>query len=129
MQGLQFHTRLTAVLTILVLFIQINSVAWLTFWFSFNQKEISETVCEKVVVECNGKCYLSKQIEKETQSEPARPISSKQDFKIKDKTDPVILLISPSNRFSEKQSTIPLYLISRLLRRTVSPESPPPDHA
>jgi hypothetical protein len=42
------------------------SISWQT-WFYINQKEITEQKCEnkaKPMLNCNGQCYLSKQLKK-----------------------------------------------------------------
>lgn len=51
----------------------IASISW-DIWFMLNQQEVTETLCEnkdKVEMQCNGKCYLSKQLQKvENQQNP-----------------------------------------------------------
>lgn len=47
--------------------VSINRTACVILLFQWNQKGISETACEKIVLSCEGKCFLKKQIE---QKEP-----------------------------------------------------------
>ena len=44
--------------------VQINTVPLYYLLFSFNQTEITRSLCEKKQAGCNGHCYLNKQIAK-----------------------------------------------------------------
>lgn len=50
-----------------LLFIQVNQIAWFQMMFYLNQSSIAKTNCERVVLNCNGKCYLAKQMAKNTE--------------------------------------------------------------
>ena len=65
-------TRSIAVLMIVGMLIQINSVFVCYALFFLNQKAIAETACEKKTMECDGHCFLQKKIAatSETESVP-----------------------------------------------------------
>lgn len=72
--------RITTVLMILLLFVQVNQIAVFQFMFYLNQANISKSNCERVVVNCNGKCFLAKQVQKNaenTATAPTKPSSVK----------------------------------------------------
>lgn len=54
--------RSIAVLMFVGMLMQINSVLLCCGLFYFNQKTISETLCERKMRECGGHCFLLKQI-------------------------------------------------------------------
>jgi len=64
--------RSIAVLMLVGMLIQINSVFFCYGLFYLNQKAIVETVCEKKTMDCCGHCFLQKKIAatSETQSAP-----------------------------------------------------------
>ncbi len=65
-------TRSIAVLMLVGMLIQINSVFVCYALFFLNQKAIAETACEKKTMECDGHCFLQKKIAatSETESVP-----------------------------------------------------------
>ena len=65
-------TRSIAVLMLVGMLLQINSVFVCYGLFFLNQKAIAETVCEKKTMDCCGHCFLHKKIAatSETQSAP-----------------------------------------------------------
>ena len=65
-------TRSIAVLMLVGMLLQINSVFVCYGLFFLNQKAIAETACEKKTMECDGHCFLQKKIAatSETESVP-----------------------------------------------------------
>jgi len=55
-------TRSIAVLMLVGMLMQINSVLLCYGLFYLNQKTISETLCERKMRDCSGHCFLLKQI-------------------------------------------------------------------
>ncbi|MEI6758124.1 MAG: hypothetical protein FDX18_03085 [Chlorobium sp.] len=66
-------TRHIAVLLLVGMFLQVNSVFVYYGLFFLNQKAIAETVCEKKVEHCDGHCFLQKKI---ADTEAPQPASS-----------------------------------------------------
>ena len=78
-------TRSIAVLMLVGMLIQINSVFVCYGLFFLNQKSIAETVCEKKTMECDGHCFLQKKIAatSETESVPTEkqiPTNTRQEL-------------------------------------------------
>lgn len=67
-------SRWTSGILLAALMIHLNAQAVMTLLFELNRKNIAASSCEKVVRNCNGQCYLNKQIQKETDS-PSVPTS------------------------------------------------------
>ncbi len=65
-------TRSIAVLMLVGMLVQINSVFVCYALFFLNQKAIAETACEKKTMDCDGHCFLQKKIAaaSETESGP-----------------------------------------------------------
>ncbi len=55
-------TRSIAVMTLCGILLQISSVLVCFGLFTFNQKVIAETLCERKVTDCCGHCFLLKKI-------------------------------------------------------------------
>ena len=55
-------TRYIAVLMLVAMLLQINSIFVCYGLFFFNQKAIAEAVCEKKTMDCCGHCFLYKKI-------------------------------------------------------------------
>ena len=64
-------TRSIAVLMLVGMLLQINSVLVCYGLFFLNQKAISETVCEKRTMDCCGHCFLHKKIAATSNTESA----------------------------------------------------------
>jgi len=66
-------TRSIAVMMLCGMFLHINSVLVCFGLFTFNQKRIAETFCERKVKDCCGHCFLMKKINStnDTQSPPS----------------------------------------------------------
>ena len=64
-------TRSIAVLMLIGMFVQINSVFVCYGLFFLNQKSIAETECEKKTMDCCGQCFLHKKIAATSQTQPA----------------------------------------------------------
>lgn len=56
--------KITSVFIILVFSVYVNSGMFSYFLFKANQEVIISDCCEKKVINCEGKCYLMKSIEK-----------------------------------------------------------------
>ena len=71
-------TRHIAVLLLVGMFLQVNSVFVYYGLFFLNQKAIAETVCEKKVEHCDGHCFLQKKVadNQDVQSFPSEKQSS-----------------------------------------------------
>lgn len=65
----QAYNKILSTLVLIALFIQVNQVGVYYLLFELNQNKIANTVCEKVVVHCDGKCFLKKQIAKSENEE------------------------------------------------------------
>jgi len=65
--------RSIAVLMLVGMFLQINSVLVCCGLFSLNQKVITETLCERKMTDCSGHCFLLKKINttSDTQQAPS----------------------------------------------------------
>ncbi len=74
--------KLFSVLVLIALFMQVNQIGVYYLLFEFNQNKIANTVCEKVVVHCDGKCFLKKQIAK-TSDEDSKQTKSTAPIKTK----------------------------------------------
>ncbi len=61
-------TRSIAVLMLVGMLMQINSVLLCYGFFYLNQKVIAETLCERKMTDCSGHCFLLKQISTTTDS-------------------------------------------------------------
>jgi hypothetical protein len=74
-------------LNILILFaflVQLSGKVFIYASFQYNKDYISSTLCENIAIpemECEGKCFLKKELEKEERQ------SSKQNNNLKDKTE------------------------------------------
>lgn len=80
MEKTGYIKRTATVMMMVLLFIQINQIAVFQFMFYLNQSNISKSNCERVVVNCNGKCFLAKQVTKNDETPatvPAKPSSIK----------------------------------------------------
>ena len=80
MEKMGYIKRIMTVLMILLLFVQVNQIAVFQFMFYMNQANISKSNCERVVVNCNGKCFLAKQVQKNAETSataPTKPSSVK----------------------------------------------------
>jgi hypothetical protein len=64
-------TRSIAVLMLVGMLLQINSVFVCYGLFFLNQKAIAETVCEQKTMDCCGQCFLHKKIASTTDTQPA----------------------------------------------------------
>ena len=64
-------TRSIAVLMLVGMLLQINSVFVCYGLFFLNQKSIAETVCEKKTMDCCGHCFLHKKIAATSETQPA----------------------------------------------------------
>ena len=64
-------TRSIAVLMLVGMLFQINSVFVCYGLFFLNQKSIAETVCEKKTMDCCGHCFLHKKIAATSETQPA----------------------------------------------------------
>lgn len=63
------RNKLLSIIVLISLFIQVNQIGVYYLLFEFNQNKIANTVCEKVVVHCDGKCFLKKQIARSSDEE------------------------------------------------------------
>ncbi|HET6401705.1 MAG TPA: hypothetical protein VFH95_09935 [Candidatus Kapabacteria bacterium] len=57
-------TRIFALIGIAALVLQLNAVPFEAFLFHLNQNYIARTLCEHKVPNCNGHCFLMKQMAK-----------------------------------------------------------------
>jgi len=120
---------ITSIFLLIPLFLQVNQIAVFYFLFDLNQRGISDSVCEKKVSYCNGKCYLNKQIKKATDEETK---SSKSTIPSKSK---IIELVGSDyiikENLSSKTSFVPnlkfIYFTSEILPLiyTASIDKPP----
>ena len=62
-------TRFVAVLMLVGMFVQINSVLTYYGLFYLNQRAIAETLCEKKTIDCCGHCFLHKKIASATDTQ------------------------------------------------------------
>jgi hypothetical protein len=63
-------TRSIAVLMLVGMFLQINSVLAYYGLFYLNQQAIAETLCEKKTIDCCGHCFLHKKIAATNDTQP-----------------------------------------------------------
>ncbi len=71
-------TRSIAVLMLVGMFVQINSILVYYRLFYLNQKAIAETLCEKKTIDCCGQCFLHKKIALATDTQSASTEKSAQ---------------------------------------------------
>ena len=64
-------TRYISVLMLVGMLLQINSALVCYGLFSLNQKAIAETLCERKMTDCSGRCFLLKTINTTTDTQPA----------------------------------------------------------
>jgi len=64
-------SRSIAILMLVGMFLQINSVLVCCGLFSLNQKVIAETLCERKMKDCCGNCFLLKKINTTSDTQPA----------------------------------------------------------
>lgn len=78
-------TRWTSGILLITVFIHLNASSWMTLLFELNRQNIAASSCEKVVRNCNGHCYLNKQIQKENSApESTSPAKTGQEKSTKD---------------------------------------------
>ncbi|NTV46147.1 MAG: hypothetical protein HGB11_06425 [Chlorobiales bacterium] len=96
--------RYIAVLMLTGMLLQINCVFVYYGLFFLNQKAISETVCEKRVMDCCGRCYLQKKID--TAHDP-QPASSGQQSSSKTLEDLLNMMhgLLPDSQYSHRASS------------------------
>lgn len=106
-------TRSIAVLMLVGMLMQINSVLLCYGLFYLNQKTISETLCERKMRDCSGHCFLLKQINttNDSHSAPSEKQASTKALEELLNTMPGLLpdrqrsplSVAPGNRFASSQ--------------------------
>jgi hypothetical protein len=86
------HIKWTAWLGFIAIAVQLNAVPLSVLLFRLNQQEIARTQCEHKMPNCNGHCYLMKQLAKTNGNE-----SDKQTECIGIQLDQIFLLSSQNN--------------------------------
>lgn len=74
------YRAILSCLLILILTIQVLDKTFIYFVYKINIKEIIENYCinrDKPELECDGKCYLKKQLEKQEESHQKTPYTTK----------------------------------------------------
>ncbi|TLU87423.1 MAG: hypothetical protein FDX21_00875 [Chlorobium sp.] len=74
------RNQVIAALMLVGMLLQINSVLVCYALFFLNQKVIAETVCERKMTDCSGHCFLMKNINATSETQPApsgKPASGK----------------------------------------------------
>lgn len=61
-------SKVIAVIILLFFSFYVNANLFSYFLFKVNQKVIIKDCCEKIVINCEGKCYLNKSIDKNEKS-------------------------------------------------------------
>ncbi|MBN8704467.1 MAG: hypothetical protein J0L62_01220 [Bacteroidetes bacterium] len=69
-------SRLIPVIALLLVFIQVNRIGMIYGLFFLKQQSIANSVCEKKVVACDGKCYLKKQVKAVDEEEQPDPLKA-----------------------------------------------------
>lgn len=78
--------QVTAILLVLLIFLQPFSKIWIVVSFKINQDSIAKTLCVKKEVEnntCQGKCHLKKQLDKADEEEQKQaPTNQKEKYEV-----------------------------------------------
>jgi hypothetical protein len=101
--------KLTAIFLLLVLMLQYFNKVEIFVCYQFNKDFISSTLCEnksKPELQCNGKCYMKKQLKATDENQNKTPINIR-DFQ------EIIFFCSPSEIAFPKQNTLPGFCFAR----------------
>ncbi|MBK8552488.1 MAG: hypothetical protein IPL53_16030 [Ignavibacteria bacterium] len=96
-------SKIIPILLIIIFSVYVNNGLFSYLLFKCNQEEIVSDCCEKIVINCEGKCYLLKSIEKNDKE------ASEKRENLKESVNPVLYCHKVKSNLRNTNRPIPLF--------------------